>query len=213
MEKQTTLVTRGTFLEAFKEVWTERMEEDQAGLLAAYAKRPAWTNYMLGRRREDGDGSFLKAVMEKLERSLKYKREWYTVDSLFVSGETLHLPSGHDHYFSSRLDVLVEHEHGGSIEEEMWKLIFWRAPLKVLIAYDYWESKKEGKEKKRRWLADKMERLQAMLVSANRAFPENGNTEYLFLVANREKEDEDPRWRWNCAHGPDWQLTELKALC
>jgi len=213
MEKQTTLVTRGTFLEAFKEVWTERMEEDQAGLLAAYAKRPAWTNYMLGRRREDGDGSFLKAVMEKLERSLKYKREWYTVDSLFVSGETLHLPSGHDHYFSSRLDVLVEHEHGGSIEEEMWKLIFWRAPLKVLIAYDYWESKKEGKEKKRRWLADKMERLQAMLASANRAFPENGNTEYLFLVANREKKGGDPRWRWNCAHGPDWQLTELKALC
>ena len=63
---------------------------------------------------------------------------------MFVGGEELFK---NNLWYPSKLHVLIEHEHGESIEEEMWKLLFLRAPLKVLIFYDWDEAKKTKEEK------------------------------------------------------------------
>ena len=99
-------------------------------------------------------------------------------------------------YYPSLLSVIIEHEHNlEKVEEEMWKLIFWRSPLKVLISYDWNDDEKTTANRKNK-LLQKLEKLSKMLVSANKAYPESKNTEYLFIIGNRDNVDSDIKWRW-----------------
>ena len=78
--------------------------------------------------------AFLKEVMERLRpksERLEYVREKLSrIDAMFVGGEDL-FRNNLEH--PSKFHVLIEHEHNENFEKEMWKLIFLRAPLKVLI--------------------------------------------------------------------------------
>ena len=120
--------------------------------------------------------------------------QWYTVDALLVSGNTfIEEPARLDHSsFPSRLDVLVEHENGERWEEEMWKLIFWRSPLKVLIGYDLPDERRTT-AKRQEWLGVKTQMLRSMLDRANAAFGEM-DSEYLLIVGSQRKGE--VYWRW-----------------
>ena len=98
--------------------------------------------------------------------------------------------------YPSQLLVLIEHENFSNVEEEMWKLIFWRCPLKVLIFYDWNEYEKESTPKRRNWLPEKLKTLRSMLDDVDAASVEPDSAEYLFLVGNWEKPDGHVHWRW-----------------
>lgn len=178
------------FRESFKAIWQSHIESDSDDISKRFFDNTAWTSFMLG------DDGMLKQIMASLNSQgydLEYRREYYTIDALYVSGDNLFREN---RIYPSRLQVLIEHENGGNVEEEMWKLIFWRSPLKIIIFYDFNEYEKIGSDAKGVWLKRKLDKLNSMLHQANSEFPENEKTEYLFIIGNREKEGEPPKWQW-----------------
>jgi hypothetical protein len=177
------------FVCAFRYEWQKRLETERGTLMANYESQFKWTRYMLA------PGGLLDSVRVGLQSEtspLAYSREIYTVDAMFVGGEDLFRK---DLTYPSFLPVIIEHEHGENIEEEMWKLIFWRSPLKVLIFYD-WNERDKRTEKRKKWLERKLRILSDMRQKADSHFPEpHGFSEYLFLVANRGL-DGEVCWRW-----------------
>ncbi|HED38889.1 MAG TPA: hypothetical protein ENJ13_00495 [Chromatiales bacterium] len=142
-----------------------------------------------------GNEGFLASIMTRLTENkteLEYKREYYTLDALYVGGENLYRQN---RTYPSELNVLIEHEQGDNVEEEMWKLIFWRSPLKVIIFYD-WNEYEKTTNARREWLDRKLIKLVDMLNKANAYFPENQETNYLFIIGNRVEKDQLPNWRW-----------------
>ena len=101
------------FLEAFKNEWCSLVETEPQEISDAYADSKRWTCYMLGK---DGFLSRVMARLGKNEADLEYKREVYTLDALFVAGEDLFRENK---TYPSQLQVLIEHEQGENVEEEM----------------------------------------------------------------------------------------------
>jgi hypothetical protein len=99
------------FLEAFKKEWCSLVERKPQEIV--YGDRKGWTSYML---ENDGFLSKVMAQLNKNESALEYKREYYTLDVLFVGGEDLFRENK---TYPSQLKVLIEHEQGDDIEEEM----------------------------------------------------------------------------------------------
>ena len=187
------LINGQRFLDAFANVHFDRLSEDRKkkNLMKAYRSGdPEWTKYMFSKK-----NGFLKEVMERLRP--KNERLEYVTEKL----------ARIDAMFVAKLHVLIEHEHGENIEEEKWKLIFLRAPLKVLIFYDWDEDKKKTKEEKI-WVQDKLKTLKKMLNTVNGFFPECELTEYLFIIGNRSDYRGDVKWRWASNKQP--KLTYLK---
>ena len=176
---------RCAFIKAWDECTTHRAKE----ISEKYKDNKSWTEFMLG------ESGLLRTTMRYLDRSepeLKYWREWYTIDAIYTGGAELITRKGSS--YPSKLHVLIEHENGDNVEEEMYKLIFWRSPLKVIIFYDWHEYQKITEDKKN-WLDQKLQHFIAMLDSVNAYFPENNKTSYLFIIGNREAENHLPQWK------------------
>ena len=181
------------FLEAFAAEWQARLQHQREALMSAYCNCRTWTDYMLSY-----DGGLLKGVMQRLHPlmdSLDYSKEIYSIDAMFVGGENLFR---NNLCYPSQLQVLIEHEHGEHVEEEMWKLIFWRASLKVLIFYD-WNEDQKGTMNRISWIDNKLGTLRTMLGTANSHAPQPDQAEYLFVIGNQETANGDVRWRWTSA--------------
>ena len=176
----------GRFCDAFTEQWKRDVEDAGDILLCDYKHDKIWTEYMLGR-----NDSFLGRLAQTLSFSMA--REWYTLDAVYYNPQPNLFPAGG--MYPARLDVLIEHENGSKVEEEMWKLLLWRSPLKVLIFYDYREDRKERDPKKKTWLDEKLQTLCEMGQEVHDRWPEASDTEYLFLVGNRADADSAPSWR------------------
>lgn len=187
----TNLITPKQFLNAFETLWNEDASNNSKRKQAFRHKEP-WNEYMLGSE----PPGFLRRVADKLRQDvnrLECYGELYTLDLVYVSGEDLYRK---DLYYPSLLSVIIEHEHNlETVEEEMWKLIFWRSPLKVLISYD-WNDDEKTTENRKNKLSGKLKKLSKMLDSANTAYPETKGTEYLFIIGNRDNVRSDIRWRW-----------------
>lgn len=181
-------ITAEQFREAFGCVWTELVNEDRDKVFEAYAGNSAWTRFILD------DGGLLNKVMNRVAGNLnplKYYKELYTIDAAMVGGEDLFRERLK---YPSRIYVAVEHENGFNVEEEMWKLIYWRIPLKVLVFYDWTEQDKTC-ESRRRWVDQKLETLGDMLEKANRGPLGADAAEYLFLIGGKSA-DGTPTWSW-----------------
>ncbi|MDE0511377.1 MAG: hypothetical protein OXI88_06315 [Gammaproteobacteria bacterium] len=150
---------------------------------------------------------FLRRVADRIRTDvnrLECYGEFYTLDLVYVSGEDLYRE---ELYYPSLLSVIIEHENNlDTLEEEMWKLIFWRSPLKVLISYDLNDDGKTTPDRKNN-LLKKLEILSRMLATANEAHPETASTEYLFIIGSRDSVQSDVKWRW-----ADTTL-EFKSFC
>lgn len=200
------LINGQRFLDAFANVYSDRLSEDgqKKKLMKAYfSKKRKWTEYMLSKK-----NGILKEVMERLRpenERLEYVREKrFKFDAMFVGGENLF---NNNLDYPSELHVLIEHENDGDIEEEMWKLIFVRSPLKVLIFYDWDEAEKKTKRQKI-WVKDKLKTLKKMLETVNVFYSECEQTEYLFIIGNTDNNAMDVKWRWASNKQP--KLTYLQ---
>lgn len=199
------VISSNQFLAAFQSVIARSGSDFQA----AYANQRSRTERMLQA------GGIMSGVCDELAKSqsidLEYKQEWYTIDALFVSGKELLYPdspkdkNGSRLWYPSRLDVLIEHENGERLEEEMWKLLFWRAGLKVLIGYDYSEDEHDEPLGKRHpgktkgdWAPDKLEFLRTMHREAGGG---DDDSEYLLLIGNRES--------WSSANPVSWRFSRI----
>ena len=198
------LVTAADFFEAFTKCWEEEaLEADKKTLKSevseCYPQSTEWTRFMLGDKGSEKPGEMKAAFLYKVKcklaasrNSLEMAREWYKLDAMFYRGDTLFSPDG----YPPILDVLIEHENGDDVEEEMLKLLMFRSPLKVIIFYDWGDNAKEEghSEKRKKWLPDKLRELTRMAIRVEQLWPENKDTEYLFIVGYRDGE-EQIRWR------------------
>ena len=127
------------FCDVFRDLWdVETKNNNPEHIRCSYSKDSSWTDFMLG----DKDKSFLYRVSVRL--SLIMSMEWYTMDCVYYEKEANLIEDG---IYPACLDVYIEHENGDKVEEEMWKMLMFRAPLKVLIFYDYPEFKKTNNKK------------------------------------------------------------------
>lgn len=182
-------ITVNHFLCAFSVQWESARVKEGVGLEDLYRDAKAWTAFMLG------ETGFLRDVMMQLRvlvPDLRYMREWYTVDALYVGGENLFRENLS---YASKVHTLIEHERGESVEEEMWKMVHWRSPLKVLIMYDYSDPEKTT-VLRREWLSRKLLKLNEMLAKVSEFHPESSETEYLFLVGRQANLNSKIDWRW-----------------
>ena len=116
--------------------------------------------------------------------------------------------------YPARWDVLIEHENGNYPEEELYKLLMRRAPLKVLIFYDWGVFAQEGRPGRQQWFPEKLKDLFRIGRTVAGHQPEAENTEYLLLVGQAEQEGGPHRWRYLCVQGGCWpeQPSKPQAL-
>ena len=184
------------FCQAFIEVWNQRIAMPDLAIVENYASSSKFTHDML-----DRDG-ILSTVCEKLSHlanPLYYTREWYTVDAIFFGGQGIYRE---DLAYPSEIHAVIEHENASDVETEMWKLLHWRCPLKVLIFYDFNETDK-ARQSRSDWLQKKLEALRKMYVAVDAFFPDAQDTEYLIIVGNRDVEG---HVRWRRALAPVFEL-------
>ncbi len=178
--------TADEFIGAFSAQWNVEVE-DADSICSIYPAKRLWTEFM--------QDSFLNRVSDWL--NLQMAREWYTLDCVYYEeGADVYGDGG----YPACLQVLIEHENEEDVEKEMYKLLMFRSPLKVLIFYDYDEDRKTT-DRRRIWLHEKLETLLDMGQQVDGHWPEADNTEYLFLVGNREDENQLPRWRYLIVNG------------
>ena len=211
------------FKNCFSKCWNEEYPGNRAEIDRQSRKRGEWTKFMLGKYSKELKGpenTFLKRVCDNFIQNaiqnpkLEYWLEWYTVDACIVEKDRGE--AGSEWCLKSHWHVILEHENETMLEEEMWKLLHFKAPLKVLIAYDYFDDEKEQDESKKNWLDGpdgKIKQLNDMNRSAYAVHPESDDTEYLLIVGNRKKRawkdgDEEGalRWRfWRATPNTDFQ--------
>ena len=178
----------------FRDGFSQQWKEDAAktnDIIDAYRCNKTWTKYMLGK-----EDSFLSRLSEKLSYAMA--REWYTLDvTYYDEDQNLYRDGG----YPACLHVIVEHENENDVETEMWKLLMFRSPLKVLIFYDWPEYKKEKRPERAKWLDEKLIKLFRMGEDVDAIWPEANDTEYLFLIGNTSQAGQIPVWQ-------DWIVTD-----
>ncbi len=191
MPNMTKIITPAEFCDAWRAKWDSLSEQTkQTEFADEFAKSPntPWTKKMLGPAGGEYD-SFLECVVRELNANANIEYEGgLRVDMRVVGDKKINHPNLG---YPLLLDILIEHENGQDVENEMWKLIFLRSPLKVIIFYSH-----EPK--------DKLGECWQMLDKANAAFPENPDTRYLFIIGNLLG-DTPPytmQWRWSSDKEP-----------
>ncbi len=117
--------------------------------------------------------------------------EFYKIDYVIGYGETF-LDYG---YYPFNLLVLIEHENDiKNIEQEMYKLALFRSPLKVIITYYDEDAKQQSQGDD--LVETKLASLSNLLQHCSSFCKEDPDTQYLFIVGNREAADSETlNWR------------------
>ena len=202
---ENSMIDSAAFLMAFSDEWHSRVVRERHELIGAYADKKEWTDYMLG------DDGVLAGVVKRLalfDAGLGMVREWYTFDALFVGSESLYKDKP-EH--PSKVYVAIEHEQGEDPEVEMWKLLHWRSPLKVLFIYD-WNEDRKSTEMRRAWISTRLAEYGGMIqtVEAHCSEPQSS---YLVLVGGRASDAAVPEWKWWCKKGSQPAAQSAAALC
>lgn len=175
-------ISTEAFLDAFATAWQKRAVGDRDSIDTRWSDHKAWTRYML--HKSEGLLSEVCELLKQQGADIEYREQWYTIDALFVSGKNLYREA---RLYPSLLEVVIEHENAQDVETEMWKLLFWRSPLKVLIFYDWTSARRKA------WLDNKLNDLQDMIVKATQSWPEAEGTQYL-VIAGRRNADKEMEW-------------------
>ncbi len=181
MKSEQLHISRDCFLRAFLDEWRAVLSRDWDIVWGAYKETRTWTEFMMPY------GAFFDRTCKRL--SLTYYKELYSIDAAFVGGEDLFRS---DLAYPSQVHVLLEHENGPNVEEEMWKLLHWRCPLKVLVFYDYPE-KSTSAPSLSGWGAQKLKALEEMRQKVVDFLPEHEAVTYLYIIGQTTS-NESIRW-------------------
>jgi len=191
------MISSQQFLAAFAEEWQD-VGHNYPSMTTPYAHRAEWTKCMVG-----ADSVLARTArrLRSIDPTIEYRREIYTLDGVLAAGSDLFRTGL---AYPSAIHALIEHELDSDVEEEMWKLIFWRAPLKVLMFYDWSDAEKAVSRERAAWLTGKMARLRAMLQTARASHAESESVEYLFLVGTRQTDFGRVDWTWSSNASPSF---------
>ena len=193
------MVTAKAFRKAFAEQWHHDLADNEQALLAAYPDPTDWTAYMLkGTKRQD---ALLNRVARTLGLSMATGR--FHLDAIYHKEESDILPDRPDIY-PARFEVLIEHENGLYPEEEIYKMLLWRVPLKVLIFYDRTVFQKENNGRGQEWLIKKLAKMFEIGKAVDKRWPEAQTTKYLFLVGQAMRKGGVPHWRYWYVQNGRW---------
>ena len=188
------MVSVQDFLKAFSQQWNADQKRKGKALRDAYQEDKTTTAYMLGENGEDFPQTFFDRLAKRLGQQALRERQRLDVVYYTTKAHNIeHTPR----IRPARLNVIIEHETKEKVEEEMWKLLMWRAPLKVLVFYD----------RQAPWLDAKLRQLDALRQEVNREWPEADDTSYLFLIGRPPQRGALPVW-WCC----DSSNNELRPL-
>lgn len=184
------MVSVQDFRNAFFQQWNADRKSRGRTLRDAYRNATGRTAYMLGKK-----GDFSKTFFDRLSRRLDQKAlpERQNLDIVYYTTKAQNI-CHEERIRPARLNVIIEHENGKKVEEEMWKMLMWRAPLKVLVFYDWSDNERKNKPEKARWLEDKLIALFDMRHEVDALWPEANETAYLLLVGRSPKRGEPPCW-------------------
>ena len=187
-------LTAQNFADEFLHLWNEEISDEitRNNILEWFQDDESWTGYML-----EENESFLRRLGGQLEFNVSggfFQRDVV----YFTYGDQYNFlfPIARNELYPNRLHVIIEHENGERVEQEMYSLLFLRSPLKVLIFYDYTEVEKTRNPRYARWLDDKLNGLFALGKRVHDAWPEASGTEYLILVGNCKDNGHIPNWRY-----------------
>lgn len=202
------MVSVQDFLKAFSQQWNADLQENCKARQDAYRDGKEWTDYMLGEKKADFPGRFFDRLAEKLHQQTIAQRQnldvvYYTTKVQNICHKRRIRPAC--------FNVIIEHENGEEVEEEMWKLLMLRAPLKVLVFYDRppWCKTATGREN---WLKDKLRKLDALRQEVNREWPEADKTTYLFLVGRPLEASGLPLWSPFSCDSSEERTRRLKPM-
>lgn len=155
------LATR--FVSLFESAWKTYSETHPPEMLVKMSAEE-WTAGMqsgvlyqtLESLRDDTSATLGRALCMNVENSAQIRKEDNKFDLMLAGGSPLLRDSCG---YPSRFYAIVEHERGEYPEEELWKLLFWRADLKVIVMYDYTSEDQAKRQHKGKpcWLQDKKE--------------------------------------------------------
>ena len=188
------VVSAQKFCKAFFDQWNDDRKDNCEALRQAYRNAQDRTAYMLGKKKVD----FSKTFFHRLARKLRQKptRERQNLDVVYYTTKAQNI-CHKERIRPARLNVIIEHENDKKVEEEMWKMLMWRAPLKVLVFYDWSKNERKKKPEKEQWLENKLRQLYALRQEVNRKWPEADDTSYLFLIGRPPQRSALPVW-WCC---------------
>lgn len=189
-------VTPERFLEVWKDVWVNQDSELRDQWIHIWDNKDSFqtTVFILGNHEQKG---FLEYVAAELREDpdldvAAWKREFRRLDFTCFGRERVY-GEPNDTY-APHLPLILEHENGDNVEEEMWKLCIFRSPLKVLVFYDWDEC--DIDPMRRFWLEDKLQRLWDIRRKFDATWEENPNTHYLLIVGDRKGPGCDTQWRY-----------------
>ena len=198
-------MTPNEFITLFNQLWQQRIasEEDRNTIIEAYQGNATWTKFMLDTvNYTDG---FLPAIGDRAGYLVGW--EWYTLDCVYhdehpnlIEGET----------YPACLKVIIEHENGEDVEREMYKLLMWRSPLKVLVFYDYPDHEKQNDVNKSAWLSGKFQYLGNMAHLVNDSCSGDYDCEYIFVVGSESEIGNLPNWRYYRLCQNNWVVEAIE---
>jgi hypothetical protein len=163
------------FIKSFKEVEPEA--------LLRYDSR--FTGVMLG------NNGVLVKTLEKLKTSCQIESnstcitQFYSIDMVYCSIENLD-PLFDYGIYPANFYALIEHENNWNhLEQEIYRLMIFRAPLKIIITYDWDEDEKQRNKNRMAELSKKKDAFGALIAKFSRALSAETGTAYLFIVGNR----------------------------
>ena len=204
------MVSVQAFLNAFSQQWNADQKRKGGGALRdAYQNATTdRTAYMLERNKKkfDKTSTFFRRLATRLGQEPLRDRQY--LDVVYYTEPAQNAPQDNDMPRPACLNVIIEHENDkDTVGKEMWKLLMWRAPLKVLVFYDWSCNERKKKPEKEQWLENKLRQLYALRQEVNREWPEADDTSYLFLIGRPPQRGALPVW-WCC----DSSNNELRLL-
>lgn len=132
-------ISNRDFLDAFAEEWYTASDTKTIPPGGPYGDREAWKECV------EGEQGLIARVLNRLHPTARYRRE-----AVFRFDGACEI--GDDARYPVTFAALIEHELNNRPEEEMQRLVLCRAPLKILIFYDWGEHEKTT-EGRRHWLS------------------------------------------------------------
>jgi len=193
-------------------LWIDFIESDASDKdwTIKYENDKDWTEATIGRPvAEETKSPFGKFVEERT--GLRYRKEdglfdlAFGLQDKFIDVESLHernedrKPLLQESFYPTEYAILLEHENSiYHCSEEMAKLAYVRAPLKVLITYN---ENADGKKDYSYITEIVVKNFEKIISQANRYYPENPETKYLLIIGQLIQDVVNWKvWNFDC-HG------------
>lgn len=200
------MITATRFLEQFNKF----VHESKAQFTPdSWKDSSGWLNALIGPASAAVDKSPLgKHLKDNLDPNLRSRTEEWKIDLVLSAHENAlryDIQTGDPERLLAfqpvLYDILIEHENSiGLSYQEMLKLVYMRARLKVLITYTF---DSDGSDEQEQRALDAIiharKQFDRMVNDSNANYPENPATEYVFIVGWLISGSEDPKARINWA--------------